>query len=285
MKDKEKLKKLIEIVQELMKIEGNEWMIEEILENPGQRYSIDRLSAHPIMNEIYEHCIRRVVEKQASEFYSKFPINEKVLKKNLIYDFSEMEYNHRRDRFYEFSLCLYQQIEGVVNFLFENGYEERWSNLSVGVKNRVFEDYQTKKGTQVTNTLQEIIIPDGNKNGWSFMNKFRLIWYFINKKNDTKLPHTFRRDVKILQEIKEARNEAHRGGKKYPNQKKILEKIEGNKSRYYLKFKGFLFDFITRLEESYKKMSNKGSNTIGSANPGLLELKQQMIKDESEKTQ
>lgn len=287
MKDKEKLKKLITIVGNLAKIEGNEWLINELLHSIGDGAISDKSSNYPIINEIYEHCIKKVIEKQAIDFYSRFPYRNEQLIEKLIYDFIEMEYNYRRDRFYEFSFCLNQQIEGIVNHLFDTKYENEWQNLNSEIKNSIFIKYK-----DIENTLQDLIISKDkeNKNQWSDLSKFKVVYYFLSKTNNHKLPFDFKRMRDTKQEISIARNESHRGSSKYDWQKKILNSIEGNESRYYFKFYGFLHDFMAKIEAKYvvsekskknppKNKSNKPSkDTIGANNPELEKLKQMMNK-------
>jgi hypothetical protein len=203
-----------------------------------------------------------------------------------------MEYNRRRDRFYEFSFCLNQQIEGITNYLFENKYRNEWKNLSENIKTEIAEDYKIAE-KQIKNTLQDLIIEKEKeyKDQWSDLSKFKLVYFLMNKSNGFKLPYDFKRVRDLRQEISIARNESHRGSDKYEWQKEILEKIRGNESKYYFKFYGFLQDFITQIESSHiligsdKKaetklqIRNRPSNTIGDVNPALEKLKQQMDKN------
>lgn len=289
MKDRDKLKKLVQIIGDLLKVEGNEWLIDEILKTIGETSSVAEIAKHPIFDDIYEHCIRQIIDKQAKEFYKSFPIKNDELLKNLIYDFKEMEYNRRRDRFYEFSFCLNQQIEGITNYLFDNIYLKEWQNISENIKNRIAEDYWIGE-RQIKNTLQDLIIEKDKelKSKWSDQSKFKLVYFLMNKSNSYKLPFDFKRFRDLRQEISIARNESHRGSDKFEWQKDILEKIKGNESKYYFKFYGFLQDFITQIELSYStirpdekaetsnKNKNKLSNTLGALNPELEKLKEKL---------
>lgn len=288
MQDKEKLKKLVQIIGELIKVEGNDWLVEDLLKEVGDTYSVNQLANYPIINEIHEHCIKEVIKKQAKDFYHRLPIDDDTLRESLIYDFTEMEYNRRRDRFYEFSFCVNQQIEAMVNYLFKDSYREEWRSLSKEIKDTVvksFPDKKTKK--EISLTLQECIISldKEKKNEWSDLSKFRLVFYFMDTKNPKKLPYEFYPMSKLRSEISQARNETHRGGEKRAWQKEILLKIQGNESKYYFKFYGFLQDFVSRIELSYTPERNSGyKQTLGDSNPELEILKQKMEKNESKST-
>ena len=85
MEDKEKYKNLVQIIGDLLKVKGNEWLIAEVLRVVGQNHPIDKIADHPLINEIYEHCIKEVIKKQANDFYSKFPIEDKEVMGEIIY--------------------------------------------------------------------------------------------------------------------------------------------------------------------------------------------------------
>ena len=233
MKDREKLKKLIQIIGDLLNIEGNEWITDEMLKMIGETSPVEEVAKHPLFDDIYEYCIRKIIDKQAQDFYRSFPIKKDELIKNLIYDFKEMEYNRRRDRFYEFSFCINQQIEGITNYLFDNIYLNEWKNVSGDIKNKITEDYKIGEKI-IKNTLQNLIIEKEkeNKNQWSDQSKFKLVYYLMNKSNSYKIPFDFKRIIALRQEISIARNESHRGSDKYEWQKDILQKINGNESKY-----------------------------------------------------
>lgn len=290
MKDRDKLKKLVQIIGDLLKLEGNEWLIDEILKIIGETSPVEEIAKHPFFDDIYEHCIRKIIDNQAKDFYKSFPINDDELMNNLVYDFKEMEYNRRRDRFYEFSFCLNQQIEGITNYLFDNKYLNEWQYLNADIKNKIVEDYKIGE-KQIINTLQDLIIEKDkeNRNQWSDQSKFKLVYYLMTKSSNNKLPFDFKRIRDLRQEISIARNESHRGSDKLEWQKDILEKIKGNESKYYFKFYGFLQDFITQIESSNPSIGpikkaeanthiiKKSSNTLGD-NPDLAKLFEQLKK-------
>lgn len=263
MEDKEKYKNLVQIIGDLLKVKGNEWLIAEVLRVVGQNHPIDKIADHPLINEIYEHCIKEVIKKQANDFYSKFPIEDKEVMGEIIYAFQEMEYNRRRDRFYEFSFNLNQQIEGIINYLFENKFKQKWSKVK---DNEVLSNINNSLEPAI---LQDLVFPKyQNKEGewarsekWTDLAKFKLVYFLIIPHSPNNSDDKFFKVKQVIKEKKEitvARNEAHLGGESFEWQKEILAKIKGNESRYYLKFYGFLQDFVTKIESSYNPKDSQG---------------------------
>jgi len=269
MTEKDKLKKLVNIIGDLLKIEGNEWLIDEILKTIGDTSSIEEISKHSIIQNINEYCIEQKIEKQAVEFYKDFPISE--LKAGLINDYKKMEHERRRDDFENFCLCMYQQIENITNFLFDNYIVDNWDDN----KNKTALMYKEKKISQ-----HDLIF--GNATEWYASVKFKAVLYTFYFNENLKVKITFQERVKIFEEIYQVRNQNHRGNILYNYQKDILDKIKGSESKYYLKFYGFLQDFITQIENTMKdskkiltikpnhsaEEKRKTANTIGN-NPEL----------------
>jgi len=284
MTDKEKYKNLVQIIGELSQVKGNEWLIDEVFRVVGQSHSIDKIAHYPIINEIYEHCIKEVIKKQANDFYSKFPIKDKDLMDKIIYAFQEMEYNRRRDRFYEFSLNLNQQIEGITNYLFENKYKKEWDNIQY---NELFRF--KKEGKDVVSKLIDLVFPKiedkygkwVRKETWTNTAKLKLVYYLISENNTDKYNKAYYDTKDKIGEfhfISQSRNQVHIGGEVFEWQKKILAEIKGNESRYYFKFYGFLEDFISKIESSYSiKNSQQKSGDL------IAEKKEKNLKKSSKK--
>jgi hypothetical protein len=87
MTDKVKLKKLVEIFGDLLTIEGNEWLVDEILKTIENTSPIEEIAKHPVIQNIHEYCVEQKIEKQAEEFYSNFPIED--IKPKLIHDYKK----------------------------------------------------------------------------------------------------------------------------------------------------------------------------------------------------
>ena len=294
MKDKEKLKKLVQIIGDLLKIEGNEWLIDEILKTIGETSPIEEIAKHSIIQNIHEYCVEQKIEKQATEFYLLFPINE--IKDQLKLDYRKMEHERRRDYFETFCLCMYQQIENISNFLFDKRIINIWESekSKIAVKS-LFDRNQRKYvlpdsgGT----SLEQLVFQETDATKWFTNRKFRAVLYFFYfNKNVTRDDFEFNSVYYTHEEIYQMRNQNHRGSTPSPYQQKTLDKIKGNEARYYFKFYGFLQDFVNQIESSYvktnsskqenKKPNNLKSqkNTIGANNPELEKLKEQLKKKE-----
>jgi hypothetical protein len=280
MQDKEKLKKLIDIFEELLKIKGNEWLIDAILEKIKSTSSLDEISKHSIIKDIHEHCIEEVIQKQANEFYSDFKLKE--IKPKLVIDFVKMEHERRRDDFENFSLCTFQQIENITNYLFDNMILGEWENE----KNKIAIQYFDKnKNQQVKKTVNEIVF--GNAKDWFINVKFKALLYFLYFNKTIKAQIQFNQLVDSFNEIYQIRNLNHRGSSPTTHQEETLKKIYGNESKYYLKFYGFLEDFVKTINKNLKSFSqndddsdtlNDKQNTIGANSPELKELLNKMNK-------
>jgi hypothetical protein len=260
MKEKDKYKNLVQIIGDLLKVKGNEWLIDEVLRVVRQSHPIDKIADYPLINEIYEHCIKEVIKKQANDFYSKFPIKDQGLMRELTCAFEEMEYNRRRDRFYEFSFNLYQQMEGITNYLFEKKYKNEWEKLDDSIKN------QKKEGSYYygSETIRDLVRP--KPKNWYLNNKFCVVYYIMDRQYQIKrlkegkdyFSADLTRMAKIQHLLGIARNEAHLGSDRSPLQEKMFQQIKGNESRYYFKFYAFLEEFISKIESSYNPKDSQG---------------------------
>lgn len=248
MKDKDKLIKLVQIIGELLKIDGNEWLIDEILKTIGENSPVEEIAKHSLIQNIHEYCVEQKIEKQATEFYSSFPIDE--LKPQLILDYKKMEHERRRDDFENFCLCLYQQIENITNFLFDNNILQNWEIN----KNKIA--YKFPDGKSITQN--DLIL--GNAKDWYANGKFKaiLFYFYFNEKIKVTIP--FNERVSIFDEIYQMRNQNHRGSSPSEFQLKTLKKIKGNEAKFYFKFYGFLQDFLSQIEKSL--LAVKAQNPI-----------------------
>ena len=297
MKDQEKLKKLIQIIGDLLKVEGNEWLIDEILKTIGETSPVEEIAKHSVIQNIHEYCIEQKIEKQATEFYNSFPIQE--IKDQLIQDYKKMEHERRRDDFENFCLCLYQQIENITNYLFESGVVATWNNVKHNIAIKSLYDINQKKYVLPANggiSIEKLVFQNTNPiddlSKWHANRKLRAILYFFYCGREViRDDYAFNSIYFAHEEIYQMRNQNHRGSKPSEYQQKTLNKIHGNESKYYFKFCGFLQDFITQIEynvsnhsiltekktEIKKTFKGKSANTLGD-NPDLAILFEQLKK-------
>ena len=64
MQDKEKLKKLVDIFAELLKIKGNEWLIDAVLEKIKKVSTLEEIAKHSVIKEIHEYCVEEIIKKE-----------------------------------------------------------------------------------------------------------------------------------------------------------------------------------------------------------------------------
>jgi len=298
MKDREKLKKLVQIIGDLIYVEGNEWLTDEILKTIGETSTVEEIAKHSVIQNIHEYCVEQKIEYQAVEFYKSFPIQE--IRDQLILDFRKMEHERRRDDFENFCLCLYQQIENITNYLFENGVVGIWNKIknSSAIKSSYDQKqkqyiFPTSGGTSIEKLVFQNTNPINDLSKWHANRKFRaLLYLFYFDKNVIKDEYEFNSVYYVHEEIYQMRNQNHRGNIPSQYQQKTLDKIKGNEARYYFKFYGFLQDFVNHIELVYANNTapinrniappNKTKpqkNNLGSINPALEKLKQQMDKN------
>ena len=80
----------------------------------------------------------------------------------------------------------------------------------------------------------------------------------------------------------------HRGGKQTDYQTKVLNKIKNKESMYYLKFYGYLEDFVRTINQNFnssltyvKNITNNDqtTNTLGHISPVLSKLSETLKKE------
>lgn len=335
MKDKEKLKNLVQIIGDLLKIEGNEWLIDEILKTIGETSSVEEIAKHSVIQNIHEYCVEQKIEKQATEFYNSFPIQE--IKDQLIQDYRKMEHERRRDNFEGFCLSMFQQIEAIVNFLFES--ELIRSNLQIERESSAFLEWNSENRVWTRDSYQRLVpfllmkvnpekyknspkynpnskgpfyemdkksedeyfdkdgkpVIDYNpyKKSWGYVNRFRAVLFYYYFKSELK-QIDFDKIFKPGHDLYIMRNQNHRESKPTNNQKEIIDTIAGKEGKYFLKFYGFLEEFISHVEQSFLSLNllkisskqtnnptqkSKFSNTLGD-DPKLAKLFEQLKKKE-----
>lgn len=267
---KESLEKLLVLIDAISKEEENEWFRNKLT----SKYCINNnLVENPVIEEIYEYCIKQIIAQQADKFYQDFKIN--VIKDRLISDFIRMENFRRMDNFEDFCLAIYQQIENIVICLFSDlSFQDKVlndidlpayhffakDNTDKYIKDEFGINVTVRSGNyKVSNLIiqsmkQDVIKDEYNKdlNAWSFNKKLRVIvyYYYFNGY----LLNNNQKEYDIVcenaNEIYQMRNLNHRGNLKSVSQKNIIDTILPRHSNYYFKFLGFLEDFTTKINSN-----------------------------------
>lgn len=292
MQDKEKLKKLLDILEELLKIEGNEWLIDAILEKIKQVSSIEEIAKHSVIQDIHEHCIEKVIIKQANDFYKDFKIEG--IKHQLIQDYKKMEHDRRRYDFEGFCLSMFQQLESIVNFCFKskthieylkinknkpafvewNYITKEWERKSVQLlipflliivnskRNENGEPFYKMREEDIDNYFDSnghpIVDYIPQKRSWGFLHRFRSILFFYYFNQECKR-NEFDKIYKLGNELYTMRNQNHRESKATPRQQIIINNIKGKESKYFFRFYGLLEDFVSSINKNIKE-SNQLKN-------------------------
>ena len=293
MHEKEKLNVLLDIIGDLLKEEGNEWLVDGLLQKISETSPLEDIAKHSIIQNIHEYCIEQKVDKQANDFYCDFKV--KSIQSQLIDDYKRMEHDRRRDDFENFCLRVYQQIECITNYLFDNFIITSWDSQKNKIAVKSQWDAESMKYVKPKNdgvTLESLVFGTAKQKKWHANRKFSaVLFYFYFNKNIVKDSFEFNSIYYTQDEIYQMRNENHRGGIKNDYQKKTLQKIVGNESKYYFKFYGFLQDFVVKVnrhiqapkehtekKSGQSKKQNSRKETLGD-NPEMKELFQSIAKN------
>lgn len=209
------------------------------------------------LSQIYEYCIEKIISEQAENFYKNFPIKEIVCR--LKDDFKRMEEFRRKNRFDDYSLALYQQIECIVNYIFSQGSFVKtinylWNNFT----------YKTQKGEQ--RTISNDIFGSGDyltkglervkNNQFSANDKLKCVIYFIGGFwSANKYPAEFVKLTDQIYDIYLCRNTNHRGSTQNDNLKKKIDEFSDLFSFTYFKFNAALVEFVRIVQDGWEKFS------------------------------
>ena len=209
------------------------------------------------LSHIYEYCIERIMVEQAENFYKDFPIKEIV--NSLKNDFKRMEEFRRKNRFDDYSLALYQQIEGIVNYIFSQESFVSTINLLWNSTS-----YITQKGEQrtISNEIfgSEDYLSKGleraKNNQFNANDKVRCVIFFIGGFwANNRYPAEFVRLADDVYDIYLCRNTNHRGS---IQNDKTKEKIIAYNEAFafsYFKFNAALVEFVRIVQMGWKKFT------------------------------
>ena len=250
--DKKNLQKLVEFVIELSNIKENKWFKDELSKSLITSNS-SRLTSSQL-DEIYELCLKKIINEHAQRFYSDFKLLS--AKEKLIQDFIRMERFRRDDNFEDFCLAVFQQIEGIVNQLCTSEVYEKFLKLMYNIthkaKNRLTEKYEDQMLWQLIffpELKEEDLLKKTSKQllEWDFMEKYKLILFFFYYNQSIYNYKDFQINFYLGNELYQSRNLNHRGGYTNEKQKNTVQKVITNSHKYYFKFLGFLEDFTTKI--------------------------------------
>lgn len=307
MKDRDKLTQFVSIVDEILKIEGNAWLIDELLLTIENHATYAQLRKHPLITRIHEYCVEEIIEKQAEEFYKDFPIEE--IKEQLIVDFKEMEHQRNRDNFWKFSLHIYRQIEYIMNYLVNKYIIPNWDVLRNQIVTNYVEDKNKKNNNEnnkriIKRLYNTVGLENKNKSlprtihASQFFEISLCCFYFELGKN------SYRKNlINNFNKLQTIRNQVHRPTNYNNYQQKLADDAEKNISMTYLSFYSFLEDYIRKIQTNYEnrvqaitgsemhqsqspqksnEISHSSGNTLGDLNPQLGEAFNRMKQNEAQ---
>lgn len=210
--NREYLKKLLAFLRDrILSIPGNHWFAKEL-------YKLLAPTSDARISDIHEQCIESILAQQANEFYKDFVITH--IRPQLIADFIKMEHWRRRNNIQEFCFALYQQIEGIVNFL---GADETLNLIWRNIRNAAFFIDINAKDIRVRGngrSIEQSIIykPEKYTNRPELkdlvaMDKFKAILFLVVYQTNVHWSNksSFNDDFFLGQNIYRARNLNHRG--------------------------------------------------------------------------
>ena len=119
--NKQDLVKLLDFIIEISSTPNNNWFRKELV-NKLVPLTASKSGNNPEISEIHEYCIKKILQDQAKMFYKDF--NLPSINDELCNDFVRMEQYRREDNFEEFCMAMFQQIEQIVNALFDSKMKE-----------------------------------------------------------------------------------------------------------------------------------------------------------------
>ena len=255
--NKQDLVKLLDFIIEISSTPNNNWFRKELV-NKLVPLTASKSGNNPEISEIHEYCIKKILQDQAKMFYKDFKLPK--INDELCNDFVRMEQFRREDNFEEFCMEMFQQIEQIVNALFDSKMKEyiinnkhfiisSWQDKETGRNTKIeLWQYLSSKnldGHNNENTLN--ITAELNIDKLYVRQKYKCILYFYYFNQKSQYYNNYKNNISIFDELYQIRNLNHRGGPKYPNQVLQIEKVKADMQKYYFKFLGYFEDFVTRV--------------------------------------
>lgn len=274
--NKEQLNKLLDFIDQIAKDKDNAWFVKEL----GKRYGINNMKPsvstelNTRIEEIYEYCVERVIQEQATQFYKDFPITD--LTSQLIEDYCRMERYRRQNNFGDFCLSVFQQVENITNWFCQR---EKFIDLYKSKRDEgcVFKN---EDGTPIS-TIRELIINTNDPEQYKKRKNLQLVEMYFNERvravlyfvffEEKPTKYSFEYKYSELNDLYQCRNLNHRGGKRNGYQEAIISKILPHQYLYYLKFTGLLVGYVERISIFMARKETMG--TIVNVFPSAVFIK------------
>ena len=225
--------------------------------------------AHPNndkIDQIYELCVEQILREQAENFYETFNFfPEKAL---LVGDYVNMEHARRRNKFDYYSLCLYEQIERIINAVFSI---PEFKACIVRKDNKLWNEFGCKiKEKQLTigniiwgedKNEKEKYLSSGKKraenDNLSARDKIHIIIFFLKYFVNEGLSYKKGYDdlCNSYLDIYICRNTIHRGSEQSDKDKERLKEIHKKEASFYFEFNWLLTQFIW-MTKNYPDLIN-----------------------------
>lgn len=221
------------------------------------------------IEHIYELCVEKILRQQAENFYEQFhSFPDKYL---LIDDYVNMGHAQRRNKFDYYSLCLYEQLERIMNAIFDVDDFLKTINKIWDIEGFCYFDNNNKKRKSFTfgNIIWGNDINDNekyltsgknrakNKATLTARDKIRIVLFFFNyyAGSNYKKDRFFKKGYDDLcdkyLDIYLCRNTIHRGTEQSEKEKTKVREIHKIFTASYFEFNWLLTQFVW-MTKDYK---------------------------------
>ena len=261
--DKKQLAKLLDYVKDLYSNPDNKEFaagIQSIVLN-DMRSEPSRDTWSKQISEIYELCLKKNLREQAEDLYKDFPIIE--IASGLVDYYIKMEDARRSNDFDSFGRYLYLQIELIVDTIIK---DEVFIQIYEGIRKLkpiTKYNYEEKKTIRIdfsqkgndAQTVDQFLLVKKDNEGKTLgelgaIDKGRIVIYTICHNATVSVKP--KEEFDALSGIYNVRNhESHSGVNMSDEQIRYYNGIIVDKTKNYLRFLGFLFDFIKNVSNNY----------------------------------
>lgn len=249
------LRALLKLIDEICKRPGNEWFANELGEKYLTLSSNVELYPKESISRIYEYCIEDIIKQQAESFYEDFVFSD--CKDRLTQDFVRMEHNRRRNELEDFSLCVFQQIEYITNYVFEKikeelvlkanqkayyNYDKATKTWSTNDSSESIESVILKFEKKSTKRLKQLFYSENSSDCTVTIKMRSVLYYSMLNETGKEYPIKIKYDnfTWELYQLYQVRNKNHRGG--------VIDN-DVIPNRYFYKFYGLLVDFVDLINK------------------------------------